>query len=655
MNSRNLNFTSNPFLRFALPLGLGIALYDYAASFSLIIGIIAILLFAVSRFKKNRNFTDFSFKFAFFLVFVLIGFATMSIDQPKTLPDKSLNTVRSFTLDIEEINQRNNSTELIGNATIDQQQIKVMVSHKGSIYTLREGDRLMCKSRVEKIPGNDLPDTFDYSEYLRRQKGIIYRCYVTPQQCMLVDHNDNFKTLLSRFRHTVTQAIIRSSLSEDASYLAITFFTGNRSYLSDIDRERFSMSGLAHILAVSGLHIGIIIAIVSVILRPFRRYNFRGKRFATIIPIIWMYVIFTGMSASAVRAAIMATFYFGAKDMHLKHSSINSLAAAAFFILLFSPNSLYDVGFQLSILSVTGILLLSRRLQIHTKYSWLNKLWTPISITCAAQLFTAPLIIYYFHSFPTGFFISNVIVLPLLPILICLMLVVVLLAAFSIQSWILTDATEGLYNLIADLCQYLSNIIPPIDDLYIDSFTVLLLILTVLSFGIIISARINKKLFIIPANLLLLAVATCIYNKATEKDYGTFICYDYNATYIVTYCHNHAYIYNSRTDSIIGSEFALHNSDFFKRRNINEYSYSTNNIIWGYDGKKYAFIGSRMLRRYSKDNPLTVDVAIISSRFYKDLKSIDGIVIADSIVLPRELPVERYDELKNALQLLKSE
>ena len=155
--------------------------------------------------------------------------------------------------------------------------------------------------------------------------------------------------------------------------------------------------------------------------------------------------------------------------------------------------------------------------------------------------------------------------------------------------------------------------------------------------------------------MLLLAVATCIYNKATEKDYGTFICYDYNATYIVTYCHNHAYIYNSRTDSIIGSEFALHNSDFFKRRNINEYSYSTNNIIWGYDGKKYAFIGSRMLRRYSKDNPLTVDVAIISSRFYKDLKSIDGIVIADSIVLPRELPVERYDELKNALQLLKSE
>ena len=62
-----------------------------------------------------------------------------------------------------------------------------------------------------------------------------------------------------------------------------------------------------------------------------------------------------------------------------------------------------------------------------------------------------------------------------------------------------------------------------------------------------------------------------------------------------------------------------------------------------------------MLRRYSKDNPLTVDVAIISSRFYKDLKSIDGIVIADSIVLPRELPVERYDELKNSLQLLKSE
>ena len=128
----------------------------------------------------------------------------------------------------------------------------------------------------------------------------------------------------------------------------IAFCTGDRRYMSDSDKQAFSQAGLAHILAVSGLHIGVITIILSALLFPIRGPRMNKFKFFAILACIWFYVAFTGLSSSAIRAAIMVSFVYASKIFLRKHSSINALAASAFFILIFSPNAIYDVGFQLS-------------------------------------------------------------------------------------------------------------------------------------------------------------------------------------------------------------------------------------------------------------------------------------------------------------------
>ena len=151
--------------------------------------------------------------------------------------------------------------------------------------------------------------------------------------------------------------------------------------MSDSDKQAFSQAGLAHILAVSGLHIGVITIILSALLFPIRGPRMNKFKFFTILACIWFYVAFTGLSSSAIRAAIMVSFVYASKIFLRKHSSINALAASAFFILIFSPNAIYDIGFQLSFLSVTGILLWANNLLPRSSNPILNYASSSLSVT----------------------------------------------------------------------------------------------------------------------------------------------------------------------------------------------------------------------------------------------------------------------------------
>jgi len=145
-----------------------------------------------------------------------------------------------------------------------------------------------------------------------------------------------------------------------------------------------------------------------------------------IILAIWAFAFLVGMSPSVVRSASMITIYALLSLGHRKRMSVNTLSFTAIVMLLVNPQSLYDIGFQLSFMAVLAILLFNplfaRVIPLHIlqRHRWLNALWGMTTVSLSAQLGTAPLVVYYFERFSTYFLLSNYVVIPLATIILWL-------------------------------------------------------------------------------------------------------------------------------------------------------------------------------------------------------------------------------------------
>ena len=181
--------------------------------------------------------------------------------------------------------------------------------------------------------------------------------------------------------------------------------------------ETYSVSGASHVLALSGLHIGFLYALLLFVLRPLWRRWRRLKPLLLLLLVLFLvsFAFFTGLSSSVVRSVVMFSLLAFAGLQPEKPLTLNTLAATAFLMLLCKPIWLFDVGFQLSFMAVLGIFLFYPL--IDSLFVVRNKivayLWNIISLSLAAQLATLPLILYYFGTFPVYFLLSNLVVAPI--------------------------------------------------------------------------------------------------------------------------------------------------------------------------------------------------------------------------------------------------
>ena len=281
------------------------------------------------------------------------------------------------------------------------------------------GDTIIAATRIRRP---DSIGSFDYRKYLLR-KGIIGSAFIYRYE---VKSNESYSpTLQKRLYDRLSSAGLEGD--ELATTGAITL-----GYKEDLDpavKHRFQSSGAAHVLAVSGLHTGIIYLIVISILTLGGRikplYENRLGRCAlsiTVICIMWLYAWITGLTPSVVRAVVMVTIVETGKMFYRHGVSVNSIAAAAFFILLARPLDLWSVGFQLSFAATFAIVLLANRsekkLHLRAKNRFLNWILGMIIVSVAAQLGTLPLTIYYFGYVSTYFLLTNLIVLPIATFLV---------------------------------------------------------------------------------------------------------------------------------------------------------------------------------------------------------------------------------------------
>ena len=227
---------------------------------------------------------------------------------------------------------------------------------------------------------------------------------------------------------------------------------GDKTELSDSVRESYSVAGASHILALSGLHIGLLYTMIFFILKPIARRGNIGRcvRSVFLLVLLWTFAFFTGLSPSVVRSVSMFSILTMADMVGREPLSLNTLAVAAWLMLFCNPAWLFDVGFQLSFLAVASILLIQKSIyHLITVKSRIGKyVWGLMSVSIAAQIGTAPLVLFYFSRFSVHFLLTNLVVIPLITIILYAAVVMLLLTPFS---WLQIEVAGGVKKLLEGL------------------------------------------------------------------------------------------------------------------------------------------------------------------------------------------------------------
>ena len=282
---------------------------------------------------------------------------------------------------------------------------------------LQYGDQLYVFARFNEVEPPKNPHQFDYGKYLRRQN-IYHQAYFPQSDWHFTGKNEAspFFEFIYGIRAYLLRAIARYVPSPDAAAVSSALLLGYKDLLETEIVQIYSHTGAMHILAVSGLHVGILYLLLGKITGFLDKRGFKARvaKVALLLAGIWMYAFITGLPPSVFRAATMFSFFAVGKLYQRPTNVYNILAVSAIVLLCINPFLLMQAGFQLSYVAVAGIVLWQPPIYgLFTFKNWLgNKAWEIVSVSIAAQLATFPISLYYFHQFPVYFMLSNLIVIP---------------------------------------------------------------------------------------------------------------------------------------------------------------------------------------------------------------------------------------------------
>jgi competence protein ComEC len=284
------------------------------------------------------------------------------------------------------------------------------------------GDKLAFYSYLIEPPAPANPKAFDYRRYLSI-KNIYLTSYIKTNEWQKIsEKNGTFIMHFATNTRNKFLKIFKECNMDIQEYGVITaMLLGYDDELDPDLEQKYCATGVSHILCVSGLHVGIIYMILSFFLR-FLNKTKRQRIYRLLIlgTAVWLYACITGLSPSVMRASTMFSFVAIGSMLERRTNVYNSLLTSMCFLWFLNPLVIFELGFQLSYLAVFGIVWVQRPLSLlytpRTKTG--NYIWNILTVSFAAQLFTSPLAMLYFHQFPNYFLLTNVIVITLAPVII---------------------------------------------------------------------------------------------------------------------------------------------------------------------------------------------------------------------------------------------
>lgn len=296
---------------------------------------------------------------------------------------------------------------------------KLLLSYRyaDSLPPFATGDLIITSAAPATIRKPSNPDEFDYAFHMSL-KGIYHRAFTDHFSCRLLEKSDGWSVRLQAInvRNQLLRMLNERIPEKEALGVAGALLLGYEEWLDPEVENDYAMSGVLHILCVSGMHVGLLYMILNWLLFPMNKVRWlRHFRFVLFILLIWFYSLITGFAPSIVRAATMFTFVLIGQWLEKPTGIYNTLCASCFFMFMFDPFMIMAPGFQLSFLAVLGIVVLQRPLlYLYQPASWIGfKIWELAAVSIAAQIATAPLSLYLFHQFPNYFLPANIIAVPL--------------------------------------------------------------------------------------------------------------------------------------------------------------------------------------------------------------------------------------------------
>ncbi len=400
---------------------IGICTYAYFPSFSNSIFYVFIILWIavfIWSFFKIRSLLSISFS----LLLPISGYLNARLNAPEIL-NFELNETNIFVFevaDFPEIKLKSIALYVHCNAFLDNKKWRKGSGHF-KIYVgktankLVKGSRLLVQAKLKPFPQTSFPFEKNWAEYFR-SKGIHGSAFIAKNAFIVLNDVGENKNIIYYFH------IWQSYLAQHLALVmhrginldvAKTMLLGVKSSIDFETMAVYSSLGAIHILSVSGLHVGILYAGLSFILGFLLRKGSYGKIlfFILMMILLWAYAGISGFSDPVLRSAWMFSVMLFAKAFLRYQNGINTLAFSCFVLLIFKPMALFGPGFQLSYLAVLGLLIFQQKWASLIKFNFKSKVlqfimsntWELTCVALAAQIFTWPLIIYYFHQFPNPF------------------------------------------------------------------------------------------------------------------------------------------------------------------------------------------------------------------------------------------------------------
>jgi len=413
LNIKNLYRTS-PFFRYGLFLLLGTLIgFQYEQVYSnhiVIILLITLSIIILNYFIKQYLLSIFSV--------ILIGFTNALIFQYN--PNSVTEGKHQVVLEILNIDKQTKNTStykakilfLKNNAKWESKQEKIILKTTNkSLFT--KNDRILAQIDLKLISNYKSTPTFNRINYFKH-KNIRFECFLNQNSFNKLPKNSS-NPLIS-LKNTFIQKINLHIRDEKVNAFARSILFGDKSTLNYDMKKSFMYTGTAHILAISGLHVGILFLVLKLLFFPFfklKKISFIGS--GLVILTIILYAYLAENPVSAIRATIMLCLYLIAEIFRQKPLITNYLFCSVFLILLLQPGDIFNIGFYLSVGAVLSILMFYPLLpKLNTKYKFLQFIWELLMITIAVQPISGLLCAYFFGYFPTYFLISNILTILIL-------------------------------------------------------------------------------------------------------------------------------------------------------------------------------------------------------------------------------------------------
>ncbi len=353
---------------------------------------------------------------------------------------------------------------LNGNQTKNEVSGKLLVNFKDTQNNIIPvyGDQIIIKSSFQEFSLPKNPGAFNYKNYLA-QKGIFYQVFVPTNGFVFsgLNQGNYFIKKVIRLQNYIKEVLQKNIHNPGEIAIAEALLYGYDKDISDEVTTAYSKTGTLHVLAVSGMHVGMIFMLLSLLLKPLEKRQ-KGKLVVALLNLfgIWAYSLICGFSPSILRATVMFSFVIIGKQIQRGGNPFNSLAASAMLLLMVNPLLIYNVGFQLSYAAVLGILGFYPKLYllVSFRYNWADEIWKIIAVSIAAQVLTLPLSIYYFHQIPNYFLMANLVIIPLSSIIIYLGIALLFISPFPILAIWLGKLIGGLIQLLNAIAIWIADL-----------------------------------------------------------------------------------------------------------------------------------------------------------------------------------------------------